>query len=270
MYETVYYTTYGQHITSFLPESKTGRRRAIREGRTLKENTPAYALFLLIVSFFAVLFFTLCNVALSHATTQIFLGSPAQIRSSLWHSLKRLPTLLMWTISALIVHMACNLLKGKNKNGRRSFLLSLVGEALEFAWAIATFLIVPVFAHEKLGTFKSIRRSAGLMKKTFGENIASSMMFGLVSFAIIASWALLLLGAITAIKYVESLLEIRLLAVGLSLIIGVSLIAAFLGLIVSAATTVFKTAIYHYAVGSLIGPFSQHELQTSFEKEEKQ
>jgi len=283
IYEIIYYALYHKHITSFFPEKEKSRKKQITAeyqseqtestSQRNKKYSWAYILFLLIIVFISIFSFTFSNVALSHATTQIFMGFPINIRTSLAHSFKKLLPILVWSLCAFFMHILINMSKGKDEKGGNNFLFRLVGAAVELAWTIATFLIIPVLAHENLGIFKNIKRSAELMKKTFGQNIALALMFPALYFLIVIIWICLFLGAMVLLilirNFIVSYSKLLLMPTALSLI-GISLIIpAFLCAIVSAATIVFKTAVYHYAVGNLIGPFSEQEVQSSFEVKEK-
>ncbi len=281
IYELIYYQLYNQHITSFFPEEgKSKKRKAIQEDqsetgqasqkRSKSENVLEYLLFIYVITFVGIFCFAFSNVALSHATTQAFLGNPIRIGSSLLHSIKQLPTILLWAFSALIVHIIVNIFKSKDKDGRSSFLSSLVGEAIEFAWYIATFLVIPVMAHENIGAFKSIKRSAHLMKKTFGENLAAALLLPQLLTAALFIFALIAFGTLFTMVYLgkENIIHFR--PVIIPLIIGLYfVVAGILCAIASAATTVFKTAAYHYAVGNPVGPFKTEEVQSSFVTEVK-
>src|SRR5204863_6096003 len=56
-----------------------------------------------------------------------------------------------------------------------------------FAWSVATFLVVPVLTVENLGPVAALKRSAELLKKTWGEqligNVGIGVIFGLLMFA---------------------------------------------------------------------------------------
>lgn len=282
IYEIVYYQLYHQHITSFFPESRRSKkRRMLQENQTKidqqssqksskNEGTLQFLLFVCVITFASIFFFAFFHVALSYATSQAFLGTPIGLSASLFHSIKKLPTLLAWAFLASIIHLIVSLFKGKDENGRNSFLSRLVGEAIEFAWYIATFLAIPVMAHEDCGVFKSIKQSAHLMKKTFGENLAVALFFPYIHTLIIGVSAVLALCVIFIIKLLEVPGESVLLA---SVVLPVHgflvLIASILCAIVSAATTVFKTAVYHYAAGNPVGPFNVEDVRSSFVTEAK-
>jgi len=275
LYEAIYYHQYHEHITSFFPKKTKGPRQhnasteqQQRENAT-QEDRPAFILFALIITAVAIFSSAFANVALSYASTQAFTNMPISIGKSLLHTLKKLPTLLVWTLCALLIHMLTNMLK--NKEGKsRSFLARLVGDAIEIAWYLATFLIIPVMAHEDIGALASIKKSAQLMKKTFGENVTATIVLqGLIGLILVA-WMLLSAGMIIVAVHISSALHINFVVYAALSIIGILLIGVgVLCTAIAAATTVFKTAAYHYALGNPVGPFSEQEIRKGFVVEAK-
>jgi len=305
VYELSYYALYQKHITSFFPESKSEKCRRLRQdaqrrlqeaqeqvrnqpttqksavqqleaeqalldnyAQEIEENyTLEFLLFAWIITFVAIFCSALSNTALSYATTQGFSNAPISITASLKHSLRRFFTILIWSCSALIIHMLVNMFKSKDNKGRSSFLSRFIGEAIEFAWYIATFLVIPVIAHEKLGGLKSIKRSAHLMKEKFGENLISALalnyFFGIFFFLLAAvmlctSWLVLRFGNPALSAAVLAPLFVVCITLFL-LLIPIS----------SVTTTIFKTAVYHYVTNNPMGPFGEQELQASFVSEPK-
>lgn len=281
VYEVAYFRLYQQHITSFFPEGRKSKKRnriqeeqpkseQLQQERSKNKYSLEFLLFVYVITFACIFFFAFSNVALSYASSQAFVGAPIKLGASLIHSVKQFPTLLVWSFAALIIHILVNIFKGKNNNESSSFLGRLVGEAIEFAWYIATFLVIPVMAHENIGAFKSIKRSAHLMKKTFGENLAAALLLPQLLGIVLFVWALLAFGILQGVIYIGKMTEMRVtFAIILPLIGFFVVVAGIICAIVSAATTVFKTAAYHYAIGNPVGPFSEKEVQSSFVTEVK-
>jgi len=61
------------------------------------------------------------------------------------------------------------------------------------AWSLATYLVIPVLVVEDVGPVEAIRRSASLLKRTWGEQIAGNFSIGLV-FALLSLLAVLVVG----------------------------------------------------------------------------
>lgn len=117
----------------------------------------------------------------------------------------------------------------------------IVAGLLGAGWNIATYLVVPVLVVENIGPIAAIRRSADLLKRTWGEqivgNIGFGALFGLLSVAVIVvfgalAFALAQTGAIALVVAVA--------------VIGVLALVA-LGIVNSALGGIYRAAIYRYA-----------------------
>jgi hypothetical protein len=122
------------------------------------------------------------------------------------------------------------------------------------AWQTATFLVVPAIVIDDLGAVEGLKSSASLLKRTWGENIAARVGFGL-------------LGLVAMIPAVVVLTATGALG-GAALVVGIILAVAYVALVVvvlTALNAVFQTALYLYATtGSVPTGFDDSNLQASF------
>lgn len=129
--------------------------------------------------------------------------------------------------------------------------LSLIGTA----WSIATFLVVPVLVTEDIGPIDAVKRSAQLLKKTWGEqlvgNFGMGMIFGLLTFGVI-----LLIGV--PLFALGASADSPALFVAGMIVIVVLLIA--IGLISSTLSGIYQAALYRYAVEGDAGEFFDRDL----------
>jgi hypothetical protein len=66
--------------------------------------------------------------------------------------------------------------------------IGLVG----IAWALVTYLVVPILVLEGVGTVDAVKRSASMFKRTWGENMVGNLGLGLVTFlAMLVGFALI-------------------------------------------------------------------------------
>ena len=112
----------------------------------------------------------------------------------------------------------------------------IVAGLLGMAWTIVSFLVVPILVVENKGPIAALKDSTALLKKTWGEQLASNFSFGMIFFLLaIPAFGLILLG-------------IHLGGVALMACIGVAVIYLIvLALIQSALQAIFQTALYLYA-----------------------
>jgi TM2 domain-containing membrane protein YozV len=110
---------------------------------------------------------------------------------------------------------------------------------------------VPVIAYENLGPVDAFKRSANMMRQKWGERIGAGFSFGLLSFL-----GFLIFGiGFFLIGMVFSPIAAVILAV-----LGILLVSA----IVSAAKTIFISAVYHNINGDPIDHFNQQMIDNLF------
>ena len=63
---------------------------------------------------------------------------------------------------------------------RAGFIGRWIAAALGVAWTVATFMAVPVLVNENVGPIDAVKKSATMLKKTWGENIIGTAGIGLV------------------------------------------------------------------------------------------
>lgn len=127
--------------------------------------------------------------------------------------------------------------------------LGVIGRLIGFlgglAWAIASFLVVPVLVAEDLGPVQAVKRSGALIKATWGSSLRTTLRFGLVQLVLLVP-ALVAIVAGTA--GLASGTVVGAVLGGLALLAGV---VALLGLVLvfSAIGGYARALIYRYATG---------------------
>jgi hypothetical protein len=125
---------------------------------------------------------------------------------------------------------------------------------LGLAWSILTIFVVPVLVYEGLGPIDAIKKSAQVIKHTWGESLIKSIGLGLVQFLVFAL-LIILSGGLTYV------LSSAFQEMGLLIGIGVGMLLVFLaGLIFSVASTIFNTALYVYANHNIIASGFNEEI----------
>ena len=126
----------------------------------------------------------------------------------------------------------------------------IVASILSMAWGLITFLVIPVLIMENLGPIAAIKRSANLLKQTWGEQIAGSFSMGMISFLIMLAVLLVVGGPILLI--VASIDSAVLAGLGIGVVV---IVLALIGLFFSALNGVFQAALYRYATAGTAGDF---------------
>ena len=120
------------------------------------------------------------------------------------------------------------------------------------AWSLITFFVVPILVVEGVGPIDAIKRSAGLLRKTWGEQIVDNFSIGLVMFLAFVAVAVVG-GVISAVLFgLSDVLGI----LGVALLVAALII---LGLIGSALSGIFNIALYRYATGKDADAFFPRE-----------
>ena len=124
--------------------------------------------------------------------------------------------------------------------------------------AAALVVVVPVLVHQEVGPFEALRRSANLLRRTWGENaignVGIGLAFGLISFAIVVVGAL--------VAFVAAQLSAALAVVVVVLfVIGLLM----LGVYQAALSGIYSAALYRYAMEGEAPPaFRALQLESAF------
>jgi hypothetical protein len=142
---------------------------------------------------------------------------------------------------------------------RAGFIGRIVISLIGFAWNVATYLVVPVLAAEDIGPVDAIKRSAELLKRTWGEqlvgNAGMGAVFGLITFGLFLVAIPLIILAVMLKSIVAIVLVVALLV----------LAALVLGVISSTLSGIYSAAVYRYAAaGEIGGAFSAEMVQAAF------
>ena len=189
------------------------------------------------------------NGALVAGAYERLSGGNPTVRSALGRAVSRLPGLLPWAILTGTVGLVLQAVR-ERAGWLGRFVVNMVG----MAWETATFLVVPAVVIDDHGAVSGLKASASLLKRTWGENIAARVGFGLLGFIAIIP-AVVVVAAAGALG-------------GAALVLGILVAVPYVALLVvvlTALNAVFQTALYLYATtGSVPTGFADSNLQASF------
>ena len=127
------------------------------------------------------------------------------------------------------------------------------------AWNIITFLVVPVLVVEGIGPVAAIKRSGGLLKKTWGEQIIGNagigLVFGLLGFAV----------AVVGIGLGVLIMSAGVVVLGIAVIAVAVIVIMVISLLGATLRGIYAAALYEYAVGGATGAFDQEMLAGAFQ-----
>lgn len=196
-----------------------------------------------LVNYFIIVFF---NTALVHCTHLYFQGEEVTIRKGLQFSLSRIGVIFSWAVFAATVGTILRALQ-ENLGAVGKIITGLIG----IVWSVTTFFVVPVIAYEKLGPIDAFKRSATMMKEKWGESLGATFSFGIIQFIGIIAMALFC-GILAML--IHPLVGIILFVLGVFAIL----------VVMSAAKTIFISAVYHNINGDPVKHFNQQLADNLF------
>ena len=143
---------------------------------------------------------------------------------------------------------------------KRGTLANLVRSLVGLAWNLATYLVVPVLVVEKVGPIEAVKRSANLLKRTWGEQIVGGAGMGLVFFLVFVLVALLAgVGVFLGISLDSSALIVACIIAGILALVLSSLISSALG-------GIYSAAVYRFAAeGEISNKFAPELIRDAFQ-----
>ena len=146
------------------------------------------ALIFYVVTYFVALFF---NAALVGAAMIRMDGGNPTLGDGLRIAWARKGRILGYALIAATVGLILRAIEE-----RVGWLGSLVVKLIGVAWAVATFLVVPVLVTRDVGPVGAVKESAELLRSTWGENLIGNFGLGLVFMLVYFAWIALGIGAV--------------------------------------------------------------------------
>jgi hypothetical protein len=218
------------------------------------EQFLAYArLFLFYVcTYFTVVFF---NASLISAVHLRLTGKNPTLMDGMRGAWARKCELFGWVLLAATVGLLLNTMNERSKG-----IVSLLFGVLGVAWSLLTFFVVPILVVEGKGPVEAIKESAAMIRQRWGEELIGGVSFGGIGF-------FFTLPALAVAMFGVGYLVHGAWLNGL-LLIGAAMIYGFLlSLTMTTLSSIFHTAVYHYArTGTVPMGFNAALLQSAFVK----
>ena len=219
-------------------------------GDTTTEFNPAMVVLFVVAAMALGVIGVFFNGALVAGAHERLTGGDPTVRSSVGRAFARIGGLVPWAIITTTVGLVLQALRD-----RAGWLGRIVTHMLDMAWQVVTFLTVPAIIIDNLGAIEALKRSASLLRQTWGENLAARVGFGILGFVLIIP------AAVLAGVFIASGSGV-LAAVGI--IIAVTWLAVVM-VVLTALNAIFQTALYLYATtGVLPLGFEQAPLAQTF------
>jgi Family of unknown function (DUF6159) len=236
-------------VASFIvPVFATGGWKSLQHQHQATPATYAFLFAFYFCNYFVTIFF---NCALMASANMALAGGRASLRDGFGIAMQRLGRIIMWTLVACTVGLLLRTLEERaGRIGR--IVIALLGTA----WSIMTYFIVPVIVFEDQDVFDGVRRSAYLVKQTWGENVGRALSFiviGLLGICVV-------FGGGFAGMIVHPLVGVLFMVVSFIMLVT----------IMSAMSGIYTVALYRYACHGVVAEgFSPELIQAAFAEKKK-
>ncbi len=207
-----------------------------RLGSTGDAEFSAVDLAITLVAYFGGLFMVIFfNAALVAAARERLEGGDPNVMSGIRAVRGMWLAILGWTIITGTVGLILQALQSmarENSHGVMRIVAIILVSLLQTAWAYITFFVIPVLVVERVGPITAIRRSGGLLRQSWGEQLTASFSFFIIY--IVAA-------LIVAIPVVILIFISPIAAIIVGVILGGIAIAS-----VAAMEGIFKAALYEW------------------------
>lgn len=232
----------GMWGSGLLPEL-TGQEPASQEARWA---AAAVGVAFYFVNTFVITYF---NAALVGAAVIRLQGGDPRVADGFAAANRCLGAILGYSLIAATVGLLLRALQRNQKNPIARIVVGLIG----MAWSLVTYLVIPVLVVERIGPIDGLRRSAALLRKTWGEQIAANFGLGALGFLLALLGVLILApGVALAGALGQPVWGIGAFAIALAYWLGLSVVLSALG-------GIYTAALYEYAsdrpVSGLAGEF---------------
>lgn len=193
-------------------------------------------------NYFVIIFFNAGLIACARIRME---GGDPTVADGLRAAWARLPAIAGWAVLAATVGLVLRMIEE-----RSSLVGKIVAGLLGMAWSVTSFLVVPILVIENEGPLSALRRSAVMLKKTWGEQLIGNFSFAFIFLLLALPGVFLLVFGITANS-------LPLIVVSVLYFIAISLAQ-------SALQGIFQAALYLYMRdGDAPEGFEADELQAS-------
>jgi Family of unknown function (DUF6159) len=235
---------------------------ALLAGLRFREDTidvpPGAAVALVIAVAIATYLTIYFKAALVAGAGQRLKGGDPTLKSALRQVTPHLVALIAFAGIVLVAKTVVAWLRDQGFIGR------IIAGLFDAMFVVATFLTLPVILEENVGGVEGVKRSIQLLKKSWGENLASQFGFGIIS--LIATLAGLLvvfaLGALASTFGTPAVVAVGALGVIWILVVATGM---------AALTGIYQMALYLYAVGEeqADSPFSEKDMSGAFQQKKE-
>jgi hypothetical protein len=202
-----------------------------------------------LVQYFVILF---ANTALVGAAMIRLDGGDPTIRDGFRIAWEHVGAVFGYAMISATVGLVLRWLAQRGAIGR------LVSSLIGLGWNLATFLVIPVLVVEDVGPIDGVKRSARMLRDTWGEQIAGNISIGLVFGLMI--FLTIIAGIVVTVGLASLTGSIALIVLSVLLFVGVVVVLILLS---STLSGIYSAAVYRFAAGKGTDGFFSEELVES-------
>jgi len=216
-------------LSFFVPVFYSGQLDLVSPENNNEAFIYSLVFFFYLINFFIINFFNTAIVA----TVEIRMsGGDPKFMDGINIAFSKIHLIFGWSLVAATVGFVIRMLE-ERVGWLGKILLAIIGTA----WTMASAFVIPIMVAENRGPVDSLKRSAQLLKRTWGEQLISGFSYGIIFF-VFAIPAILLIAVGAAAK--AAVITTAFLAIGILYLIS-------LGQVQSALVVIFQTALYRFA-----------------------
>ncbi|HLT43874.1 MAG TPA: DUF6159 family protein [Luteimonas sp.] len=240
-------------ISFILPMFGLGTFREVEEGAGLPLGFYVWLFAFYLVQYFVIFFF---NAALVGAAMVRLDGGDPTVGTGLRIAAGKWKQILGYAAIAATVGLLLRAIEE-----RAGFIGRIVIGLIGVAWTVATFLTVPVLVARDVGPIEAVKESAGMLGRTWGENLIGNGGIGL-AMGLLNALLVLLGGALVVLLAAQGLPALAV-TVGIVAVLAVLTLA----LVHAALSGIYSAALYRYAVqGDAPSGFDGTLLRDAFQR----
>jgi hypothetical protein len=204
------------------------------------------------VNYFVIVFF---NTALISCAIIRFKGGNPNLRDGFSSAIGLLPQIVAWAAVAATVGVVLKLIESRSEKVGQ-FVTSLLG----MGWSIVTYFVVPVIVVEQANPMRAVKRSAAVIRRTWGEALVANFGIGMFVFlACLVAFVPIAVGGFAMVAG-QTVLGAAMIAVGIVALLVISLVS-------SALDAIILAALYLYAAEKAVPQqFSDQLFRDAFAK----
>jgi hypothetical protein len=195
------------------------------------------------------------NTALAAAASKSLAGQDTTMNDGFAVARARIGVITQWAIVQATIGLILTAIREALSD---NLLGQIFAGLLDFAWAAATFFVIPVLALEGAGPRDAFKRSVSVLKGRWGEGVAGTVSVSGVVFLIVMLPAIAIgAGGVALVNSAP--------AAG-GLLIGVAVVVLLIGIVIAnTLQSIFRVALFEFATqDQAVGGFEPELLAGAF------